>query len=367
VRTKVNKICAILTLGLLPAAVGCAAHGVFPSEEGINPGLPTRRISDGDPRKVTPGVLKIYLDPKGYPFPNPATHPLNGAVLASVDGDLQKYFKITKEEYDREQVFSEYADRLNEMTRDGKTLIVPIHGFNASLPEIYRSYKAVQRQVEHLYPNKPVCYLEVYWAGLYGDPFVIWPIAQRNSNWAGLGLRNLLGRLNPATPIRVLTHSRGASVICSALWNTDLRSNAHDDQEFRNEQQKLLPPVLPGLRMGLLAPAIRPLDIETYHERGTEDSYYHDRIILGINPDDHALNCGGFWWLMGTSLGCCPDQFETIVAPLLNRGRAHAFRVDFSGSVEHSFEDYVLRDVFEEEFLPKLLDDGDSSVVATTK
>jgi hypothetical protein len=116
--------------------------------------------------------------------------------------------------------------------------------------------------------------------------------------------------------------------------------------------------------MGLLAPAMRSADFETVENRGDVPSTCPDRIILGINPDDAALNCGGFFWLMGTSLGCTPADFDEVIAPKFNRGRARAFAVDFSGSVEHSFEDYVLRDVFEMEFLPKLMGDLDDRLVA---
>jgi hypothetical protein len=210
-------------------------------------------------------------------------------------------------------------------------------------------------------------YLEVYWDGKYGSPLAIWAEAQVNSKWAGLGLRNLLCRLDPSLPVRVITHSRGASVICSALWNTEQRSTVAVDARFRDAQRALPPPVLPGLRVGMLAPAMRAIDFETYEERGEGAFCYHDRIVLGINPDDKALQVGGLSGLMGTTLGCTPEDFDSVVAPRLNRGHAHALRVDFSGSVEHAFEDYVLRDVFEDEFLPKLFEgDQDSTDLALT-
>ncbi len=77
---------------------------------------------------------------------------------------------------------------------------------------------------------------------------------------------------------------------------------------------------------------------------------------------------GGQSWLMGTALGCSPSDVDSVVAPRLNKGMAHSFAIDFSGSVEHGFGDYVLRDVFEDEFLPKLFaGDQDATDLALTR
>src|SRR5262249_1022266 len=144
-------------------------------------------------------------------------------------------------------------------------------------------------------------------------------------------------------PVRVLTHSRGAVVICSALWNTPMRGTLEEDRRYRDAQAACPPPSMPMLRVGMLAPAMTAADFECIEASAVP----HDRIILGINPDDAALQAGGLSGIAGTSVGCCPEIFDQIIAPLLNRGRARAFRTDFSGSVVHAFEDYVLRDVFE--------------------
>jgi hypothetical protein len=179
----------------------------------------------------------------------------------------------------------------------------------------------------------------------------------------------VLCRLDPATPVRVITHSRGAAVLCSALWNTDLRNTAAADAAYQEAQKALPPPVLPRLRAGLVAPAMRAVDFETYLDRGEGSFCWHDRIVLGLNPDDAALNAGGLPELAGTTLGCRPSEFSRVVAPLLNRGRAHAFYVDFSGSVEHPFLDYAFRTAFAKTLLPLLLgdDEADTFVLARTR
>jgi hypothetical protein len=136
-----------------------------------------------------------------------------------------------------------------------------------------------------------------------------------------------------------------------------MRGKPEEDRLYGEAQKALPPPVLPAIRIGLLASAMRAADFECYFDRGEARFCSHDRIILGINSDDTALQAGGLSWLAGTSLGCSPEQFKSSVAPLLRRVGGHIFAVDFSGSAFHAFTDYVLRDSFEKEFLPLLLDD----------
>jgi hypothetical protein len=353
VRTKVNKVCAILTLALLPAAVGCAASSVAPVGRYVNPAIP-EAPNEHFPGKKDPYRNLFCVDKDGFPYPDPFQQTLDADRFERAGCSLQEYYKDDPA-YDPDQIFDDLAVRLVQTCGSDRTLIVLIHGFCSTMPESRRSYKAARLEIEHLYPTRKFAYLEVYWDGLYGSPIAIWEKAQGTSKWAGIGLRRLLSRLPASLPVRVITHSRGAAVICSALWNVDPRISVAENRQYRAAQQKFPTPVLPGLRIGLLAPAMTPADLESYFERGTGAFCFHDRIILGINPDDYALNCGGLSHVMGTWLGRSPEVVDSEIAPRLNQGRALLFRVDFSGSVEHAFEDYAMRDAFEDEFLPKLL------------
>jgi hypothetical protein len=349
--------CAILALMLAPAAAGCAASSVAPIGAQANPGFSASECDIVRDRSEMPQtVARIAVDADGHLYPDPAASPVDAAQLKASGFCVRKCLAAAGS-YDADAVAREHAERLNAMCRGGRTLIVLIHGFNHSYPEAHRAFKGARLQIRDRYPSRNFAYLELYWNGYYGDPFAIWPQAQVSSKWAGLGLRQILGRLDASIPVRVLTHSRGATVICAALWNTPMRGTVEEDRRYRDAQEGSPPPSMPSIRVGMLAPAMRAADFECYEDRGSAPVSPHGRIILGINPDDAALQAGGLSWLAGTALGCSPDQFDLAVAPVLNRGRACAARVDFSGSSFHAFLDYVLREVFEKEFLPMLLED----------
>lgn len=365
-RTKVHKICAILALGLVvPAAVGCAASAVAPTDRYSNPDVleasPDPKI-DLEPEATVP----LILDKRSLPFPDPSQGLLDSDRMARAKFELATYFKDDPS-YDPNRIFDETARRITQLCRSGRTLIILIHGFNMSILDTDLAYKCVRLELEHSYPRRRFAYLNVYWNGYLGSPMAIWPEAMCSSKWAGLGLRNLLRRLDPSLPARVITHSRGASVLCAALWDVELRNTVKEDGEYRRAQKALPPPYLPHLRIGLLAPAMLAADFESYFNRGEGPSYIHDRVILGINRNDFALLAGGLSMIAGTTLGCSPDLFDSIVSPLLNRGAAHAFMIDFSGSVNHDFRDYILRRAFERSFLPRLLEDDDSLVATSAK
>ncbi len=349
-------------LAAAPAAAGCTQMGVWPNRDHSNPAARKPGQFYTHAVSLPERTVRVYIDRYGNTCPDPAVRPMEEADPATCGWCLKTWFS-ERGGYDADLIAEDFSRKIAAMCEGDRTLIILIHGFNITYPEAYRAFKLARIQLERLYPTRKFAFLEVYWDGMYGSPLSTWPQAQISSKWVGLGLRGLLRRLDPAIPVRVITHSRGASVICAALWNTPMRGTIKEDQQYRAAQDAVPPPTLPGLRIGLLAPAMRPVDFECYFDRGAGEVYAHDRIVLGINPDDEALNAGGLPAVAGTTLGCSIACYDESIAPILNKGRARAFAVDFSGSVVHAFQDYLLRDAFEGEFLPKLLgDEADGAV-----
>ena len=226
---------------------------------------------------------------------------------------------------------SDIAARVNGRCRGGRPLVVLIHGCNNTYPEARRSYHEARLIVRDQLPALKPVFLEVYWDALSGSPFALWGRAQDNSIRVGLGLRDFLSQLDREIPVRVVTHSRGAAVICAALENVDA--------------------ALPNdVRLGLLAPAMGPEDLA---KRAGEVRVR--RVLVAINRDDPVLGKGGLppTWFGDTSLGCVVEAFTETVEPSFG-GRARW--IDFSTSEVHDFKDYLLRRPFLEQLLPQLFE-----------
>lgn len=195
-------------------------------------------------------------------------------------------------------------------------------------------------------------FLEIFWDGFHGSPVTVWPRARESSKWVGLGLRPILSGIDPSIPVRVLTHSRGASVNCGALWNLPLREGPESNALYRERQVKIPLPGQLSVRIGLLAPAMPEEDFDTYAPGA---SCPIERVIVGVNPDDAVLGKKPLpaEWLGSTTLGCDPQAFFSRVSPRVGNS---GFLVDLSLSEVHDFQDYLMRIPVEQIFLPLLLD-----------
>lgn len=250
----------------------------------------------------------------------------------------------------------DYVDLINRRClAESRTLVLLVHGINNSYAEARTTYEVVRLKLGQLFRGARFLFLEVYWDGLTGDPLVAWGRARENSKWVGLGLRRLLGGLDPRISIRALAHSRGAAVVSSALWNLPLREDVPSDEEFRARQAEVPVPVLPRMRIGFLVPALPPQDFESYFDGR---SAFEERVVIGVNEDDPAVGKGFFpSGLFGsTRLGCDLGAARAYVEEPLNAKGAAAHVVDLSGSDVHDFKHYVLRKPTVEQFLPLLFE-----------
>ena len=297
-----NKTLGVFLILTAAAATGCTAYSVRYDREGGNPPFATADHDYPSDGAQSGDVFRICFDGQGEWYPDPS----------APETDL--------------------PERVRERCRGGRPLLVLIHGCNNTYPEARRSYHLAQLVVRDRLPALWPVFLEVYWDALSGSPFALWGTARENSGRVGLGLRRFLSRLDPVIPVRVLTHSRGAAVICSAL-----------------EGEGSLPD---DLRLGLLGPAIGPDELAA-----CASEHRVKRVLVGINPDDPVLGKGFLpaTWFGDTSLGCDVDAFTSGVEPAFG-GRARW--IDFSSSVVHDFKDYLLRRPFLERILPQLFEDG---------
>lgn len=292
------------------------------------------------PRKEEAGVIKLYFDREGKLYPpdiriNPYyfyLEHLNKKKLArysnpeyaTLETALTKYDSLSREAMRQEfnlsgvenaRVFSRLQEAVRKsviaeidqklQANNTKELIVLIHGFNDPIPD--GAYYSLRKNIEKYLQKKPV-FIEVYWDGLtsLGDnPLLsnIWGYAQSNSAKVGLGLRNILNKINPNIRLTLLTHSLGASVATHALFNPGKwpkKFQEELEQEYHSEN--IPTPKQKDIRIAMLAPAIPGIQVFDHIDYTIPENTIPTitRVVIGYNHFDYAVTKGG---LFATNFG----------------------------------------------------------------
>lgn len=240
-------------------------------------------------------------------------------------------------------------------TRKPDVLVVLIHGFNTNPGNTREWYDSVATDVRRYYTGKRVQFLEVYWDGGTSWsplPLKLWGYAQRNMYGVGLGLRQVLAGVEPGTfpATRILTHSTGGPLLCVALWNSTSALPPDKGPEFWGQQYRWLQrqpafatPILPQLRIAMLAPAMPGAHFHEFRKRNPgspgDSTGRCERIIFGQNRHDIAtgktiLVSSKWSWIGATSLGVRQDEYCNFVRPEVD-GKPYvttrSFLLDFTG------------------------------------
>ncbi|HEX8455463.1 MAG TPA: hypothetical protein VF647_25515 [Longimicrobium sp.] len=253
------------------------------------------------------------------------------------------------------------ARQVRTITESGggarRPLIVLVHGFNNNKSEASAWYTAARKEIERRLPDP--AYLEVYWDGLSTSaPPAVWGAAQYNFPLVGLEFRRLLNEIDPAVPIRVLTHSSGGPLLANAMGDASdpLDSTVAGYERYRERARGDDPayriPNRADFRVGMVAPAAAPNTFARFATGATGP----DRLILGINPSDVALTKA---FLPCTALGdTCINRPPLVCRDVLDRfptsGRTRLYLFDFSKSLhngrymwfwdDHAMTVYLCRD-----------------------
>ena len=215
-------------------------------------------------------------------------------LAASYGAEVVSDCKLTFKNI-QEKINQVYTSLLNNLISNDKTLIVLIHGFNDPNPT--GDYQQLRDKINEQYPTSKYIYLEIFWDGLtdnHGAPALagIWGRAQKNSSNVAIGLRMLLSKIENTTPIRIITHSLGASVGSGALFNTNSKWSSNPEYE---EYSKTTPaPNQQDIRLGMIAPAIPgETTFIDFNKRGDKESspvnININKIIIGFNRNDYAV------------------------------------------------------------------------------
>ncbi|TDE52716.1 hypothetical protein [Flavobacterium sp. GT3P67] len=342
-------------------------------------------------------VAMIFFDRKGNMYPD---YPIDDSFLRASDSRLEQYYENDSVTYNaickqynlkpdihnlsvtnsplQEALISRKASQLNYSEKE---LFFIIHGYNEhpSKPDDDSSsmgMKKTKEWIESHYPNR-FLFVEVYWDGLSRqngnkillyNPVYIWDNAQASASNTGFELRRLFSKLNKKKKY-VLTHSLGASVITTALFNVEKLKNAQLNELKMKFENPVYNSPSQEFHIGMIAPAIPGENtFLEYHNRTikgknirTTDSNYF--FITGFNSYD-PVNSKGYSlsrFLGSTTLGCKRNELEKTRRIFMNEDFIFDYE-DFSyfdgnrKQRSHSWLKYIENNFHFKNFAEKLIE-----------
>ncbi|MCA5004761.1 alpha/beta hydrolase [Sphingobacterium bovistauri] len=302
-------------------------------------------------RQIPPRTTIAFVDQFGAFYPNDwrsvyGIPPRNGKKNAYSLSKLAEEKSLTNDLVKFEQ---EYLRLLKKHLSNKKRVFVLIHGFNAKAKEVTKNYELIQSKLNLTTSDEVI---QFYWDGLYTknplSSLKTWFTASDYSQYAGkFALRKILNNISNKE-VYLISHSRGASVILSALssapidsvkmtdivehHNIDTMSLQHD--LIRNQRNKIYAIAL--------APAIGKSDFEINHEDSIYNVSFTPQLMafhISTNKDDLMLKKVVGWLsnkLNSTDLGYKSDSFDKLAS-------SYKFlkRSDFSGMRSHDFTRYI--------------------------
>ncbi|GGB55794.1 hypothetical protein GCM10010833_08120 [Blastomonas aquatica] len=257
-------------------------------------------------------------------------------------------------------------DSIHVFGKDKQRIFILVHGYNNTVAEAEPAFEAIEAKLD-LRPGDGV--LRFYWDSLSGELIGggrIWFWAVGNSQLVGVNaLRSVLNQFSDKE-IYLISHSRGASVILSALGNpvydpSFVRQTLAVAQRWGADRRLLWPsvPIAENrnrLHVLMLAPAVDWIDFCDESQQPVEDvpfecqqfrAFSQQLVSLRytLNTKDPVLNkfVGLSTYFNPTRLGLkseAGDRLEKIY-PIMRRYTPTPFN-------DHRFKSYVASEVFDD-------------------
>lgn len=237
---------------------------------------------------------------------------------------------------------------LKEHVKSKKRIFIFVHGFNATNQEVNESYGYIQKLIKISAQEDEI--IRFYWDGLsITNPFAgvkVWFTATSFSQMAGeFGLRRVLNAISNKD-IYIISHSRGASVVLSALSKPSFNEKfIKEIKEVHNvdvEKASSLSENQNRITCIMLAPAIGLIDFKS-NEMGNDSfcsfSPQIKKIHITTNNTDKMLKkFVGFLAdkLTPTDLGYKDDVYNELI-----KHYTCIDKTDFSGMESHAFNQYI--------------------------
>lgn len=246
-----------------------------------------------------------------------------------------------------EQAEEKTVEDISRFLNNKKRVFILVHGFNNSEKVANQAFEKIESKIKFNESDAVVWY---HWDGLVGKGIgsaSIWFKSTGYSQLAGeRGLRDILNSVS-GKEIIFIAHSRGASVVLSALSNPpydDDFENATDWVDINgNESLKAQDNTIRAI---FLAAAIGDIDFKTPDLFGYRDfSKQLKGIVYSVNPNDPVLSK---WFLKSNDLNPTDLGLKKSVGKKLNEHYGNMTPIMVCDLDKHGFPKYVENDTFKE-------------------
>ena len=302
-------------------------------------------------RQIPPQTTIAFVDQYGTFYPNDWSKvygepPRNGKKNAYSLSKLADEKSLTS---DLEKFEDQYLKSLQKHLQNRKRVFVLIHGFNAKAKSVTKNYERIQSKLNITDSDEII---QLYWDGLYTknplSSLKTWFSASDYSQFAGkFALRKMLNIMSNKD-VYLISHSRGASVVLSALSSAPIDSTKMEDVianhgiDTLSLKNDLILNKKNRIYAIALGPAIGKSDFEIKKDDSTYNVVFTSQLKsfhVTTNSTDIMLKKVIGWLsnkLNSTDLGYKGDSYED-----LKKTYKFLDKTDFSGQKSHDFEEYI--------------------------
>ena len=235
--------------------------------------------------------------------------------------------------------------------KNKKRVIIFVHGIDNDYLFSLKNYNKAKDYMNINSSNDEV--MNFYWDGLVNESLFgaakVWVSATTNSQMAGVfGLRRILNVIENKD-VYLISHSRGASVVLSALVNPSLReSEIKRAEKAHHVDFTAAEPLIENnnnIYSIMLAPAIGKIDFTLDNDSLKVFTPQLKRMHITVNNTDYVLGKGKIGFLsknlVATDFGYKIDLFNE-----LSKNYSFLEETDFTGQNTHEFRDYITNPKF---------------------
>lgn len=307
--------------------------------------------------KENPNIIYSFVDQNGNFYPNNWKN-IYGTPPANAKKNEYSLMKIATEKGIENQLNKSENDFLNAISKNVETkkrVIIFVHGFNSTAKKSTQNYKLARSIMNINSATDEI--IQFYWDGLSSESIFggakIWFNATNFSQMAGeFGLRRILNVIKNKD-VYIISHSRGASVVVSALSSTVLsestKTETLENHNVNVDEAKTLKENKNSITCIMLAPALGVPDFK-FQENDLDQfctfSKQVKTIHVTINNTDPLLKkyIGVLSkTLKPTDLGFKEDAYNE----LCNHFTIFE-KTDFTGQKSHDFNNYIKNPKFKD-------------------